>query len=114
MKIKQVVKTEEVTEREISLPFYYRGKDASGEYFVKLVTENQALYFYPLDTTDPKIGRICAIRTDSALSNYPMLEPITKENFEVLFFNVLVDIKRLATPEYVLDEEDKQDFQHQY
>jgi hypothetical protein len=114
MKIREIVKTEETRERDITLPFYYRGKDMSGEYFVKIVSERQAVYLYPLDTTNPQIGRICAISTDNALSNYPILEPITKENFEVMFFNAMVDIKRLATPEYVLSEEDRDNFQHTY
>jgi hypothetical protein len=109
MKIKEVVKTEETIEREISLPFYYRGQDCVGECYVKVVDEKVSL----LLRQEPLV-QLTETRTSSVFTSYKLVAEITRDEFETAYFDAAFAFKAMATPEYVLSEDEKQDFQHQY
>jgi hypothetical protein len=114
MKIKTVVTHEEVIESEISLPFYYLGADSVGEVYVKIVTEDRAVTVRPETVIAGKITSVAATSPDMALRQYKHQRDRSKEQFEDAYMSAALFLKGLAAPDYILTEEDRQDFQHSY
>jgi hypothetical protein len=114
MKIKTVVTHEEVIESEISLPFYYLGADSVGEMYVKIVTEDRAVVVRPETVISGKVASVGATSPDIALRQYKHQRDLSKEQFEDAYMSAALFLKGLAAPDYILTEEDRQDFQHSY
>jgi hypothetical protein len=114
MILKEVIKKEEVREREVSLPFYYMGHDSVGTIYVKLVDEEKAI---TVRTPNEINGRIAAISVTSpsiATNTYPVDLPITAGAWEDMFWTTELFLKKLAVPEYILSDEERDEFPHTY
>jgi hypothetical protein len=109
MIIKFPVKKEEIVEKEVSLPFFYKTAE---EYptFVKIVNEKQAV----VTKTDPCIIGNGVTSPETAMNYWKLDEQITAEEYEQAYWMVNLEVKKLACPEYILSEDEKADFQNSY
>jgi hypothetical protein len=114
MKVRHIIKKEETTEREISLPFYFRTTDSVGELFVKVVDEEKAILVRTPEQINGRIAQISATTAERATSYYPIVEELSREIWEATYWQTSLYLKGLAVPEYILSAEDKDDFQNTY
>lgn len=116
MILKEVIKKEEVREREVALPFYYRSEArySSVQSLIKIVSDTQAIRIATPDQLEGKIADISVMATDIALSQYPVTTQVTQDEFEQAYWSTSLYLKGLAVPEYILSEDEKADFQNSY
>jgi hypothetical protein len=115
MILKEVIKKEEVREREVSLPFYYRSEVRfGGNSLVKVISDDQAIRIVTPDQLEGKLAGIDFVRTDICLNSYPVTVQVTQDEFEQAYWSTSLYLKGLAVPEYILSEDEKADFQNSY
>jgi hypothetical protein len=109
MIVKFPVKKEEILEKEIPLPFFYKTSDTQPT-FVKIVDAATAVVVL----TNHHTPGSYLMSPESAMGFYKMDEQVSQDDFEQAYWSSSLAVKKAAVPEYILSEDEKADFQNSY